>query len=157
MVGARSPNQGARMCVPPLKARGEGLSVSLPASGGCRHSAACECNPGLCLHMTFSSACLSFPLLSLPFKKGFYVFIFRRRKGERKRRRETLPLACPQLGTWPAAQASAPTGFMCRCPDFVEFSSLRMWVPSPAGVHMGSNQWVIVSHIDVSLSLSQQQ
>ena len=44
-----------------------------------------------------------------------YLFIFRERKGERKRERhkrciDWLPLARPQLGTQPAAQACALTG-----------------------------------------------
>ena len=44
----------------------------------------------------------------------FYVFIFRKRGREgRKRGREInvwLPLGCPLLGTWPATQACALTG-----------------------------------------------
>ena len=44
------------------------------------------------------------------FKKRFYLFISRERgrEGERERNINVwLPLACPQLGTWPAAQACA--------------------------------------------------
>ena len=40
-----------------------------------------------------------------------YLFIFRGRKGERRRETSVcawLPLARPPLGTWPAAQTSAP-------------------------------------------------
>ena len=48
----------------------------------------------------------------------FYVFIYlflERGEGREQRRRETsmcgwLPLACHQLGTWPATQACALTG-----------------------------------------------
>ena len=53
------------------------------------------------------------------FFKRFYLFIFREKEREGERGRETsmckryidqLPLACPQLGTWPATQACALTG-----------------------------------------------
>ena len=56
----------------------------------------------------------------IPFlKKKIYLFLDREGKGGRKRRRDTsmlkryidqMPLACPQVGTWPTTQASALTG-----------------------------------------------
>ena len=53
---------------------------------------------------------------SITIFKDFYLLISRERKGRRKTGRETLmcernlnslPLARPQLGTWPATQARA--------------------------------------------------
>ena len=46
------------------------------------------------------------------FKKDFiYLFLERGREGERERNINVwLPLKCPLLGTWPAAQACALTG-----------------------------------------------
>ena len=57
----------------------------------------------------------------LKFFFRFYLFIFRERAREVEREgekhrcvRERLPLACPQLGTWPATQACALTGNRTR-------------------------------------------
>ena len=51
-----------------------------------------------------------YDLLNL-FFKTFYLFIIREREIERERNISVwLPLVCPQLGTWPAAQPCVPTG-----------------------------------------------
>ena len=73
------------------------------------------------LHLSLSL--LLFPLwyewLRIGFFKGFYLFIFRKkgREGKEKERErkickrnvDWLSLTHPQLGTWPATQACAPT------------------------------------------------
>ena len=60
---------------------------------------------------------LAYLYSSSPFYSNFLkiLFIFRQRKGRRKRGREIinvwLPLARPPLGTWPTTQACALTGY----------------------------------------------
>ena len=62
----------------------------------------------------FTTFLLSVYLFLLPIKCFIYLFIFgqRRRETEREERNISvlLPLMCPLLGTWPAAQACALTG-----------------------------------------------
>ena len=46
-----------------------------------------------------------------------YLFRERGREGERERNIDVwLPLMCPQLGTWPATQACALTGYQTSNP-----------------------------------------
>ena len=63
--------------------------------------------PRMPLGFTLNSAGLFY------FFKEFYLFIFRERGGEKEWERNIsvwLPLVCPLLGTWPAAQACVLTG-----------------------------------------------
>ena len=53
------------------------------------------------------------PFLFLFFFLRFYLFIYLLEGKEKERKRNInvwLPFTCPQLGTWPATQACAPTG-----------------------------------------------
>ena len=67
------------------------------------------------IKVSFSKFVVLFQSNFILFFKGFiYLFIFRERGGRKKNRERNinvwLPLACPQLGIWPATQACALTG-----------------------------------------------